>query len=78
MSETNTENAVDAPTGKDAALSVTNIGATASMLVAVAALLGVPLEATTATALVTFAVTVYGRWRAGGLSSVFGLPLPKR
>lgn len=63
--------------GKDALLSVTNIGAIASLIMMLATLAGAPIEYTSATAVATFVVTVFGRWRKGDIKSVAGVSIPQ-
>lgn len=61
--------------GKDAALSVTNISAVISMIAMLLASQGYYVDEATLTGVVSFVATLYGRWRAGGFSSVFGIAL---
>jgi 4-amino-4-deoxy-L-arabinose transferase-like glycosyltransferase len=63
--------------GKDAALSITNIGALVSLIAMFAASRGYYVDEATLTGIVSFAITVYGRWRAGGVASVLGVPIPQ-
>lgn len=64
--------------GKDAALSVTNISAVISLIAMLLASQGYFVDEATLTGVVSFATTLYGRWRAGGFKSVFGISIRKQ
>ena len=63
---------------KDAALSVTNISAVISMIAMLLASQGYYVDEAALTGTVSFVATLYGRWRAGGFASVFGISLRQK
>lgn len=64
--------------GKDAALSLTNISAVISMIAMLLASQEYYVDESVLTGIVSFATTLYGRWRAGGFASVFGISLRQK
>jgi hypothetical protein len=63
--------------GKDAFASVTNWSLIAGGISAVLAANGIIVDVATVTAILSVVVGMFGRWRAGGIKSVVGLPVPQ-
>ena len=62
---------------KDAAASITNWSLIASAISAILAANGVMVDAATVTAILSMLTGFFGRWKAGGIGSVFGVSIPQ-
>lgn len=63
---------------KDMALSITNISAVISVISMLLVSRGYAVDEATLTGIASFVATLYGRWRAGGFASVFGISIRQK